>query len=205
LYKEIINEDDEFLVGLAANNNPSLRAKKTELVESFSFSGIFEIPKDTFVNSTEWGDIALPQYFRAGISFNKQKRWLFVAEYSMEDWANYSMFNESDDLVNSIKICGGIQYTPKYNSITKYYKRMDFRIGGSFVNTPMQFGVDQLKEVSISFGVGIPVKKSRTKYDFSCVIGKRGTTDNSLIEEQFVRFGLSVSYDGIWFVKRKYD
>ena len=205
LYKEIINKDDEFLVGLAANNNPSLRAKKTELVESFSFSGIFEIPKDTFVNSTQWGDIALPQYFRAGISFNKQKRWLFVAEYSMEDWANYSMFNESDDLVNSFKICGGIQYTPKYNSITKYYKRMDFRIGGSFVNTPMQFGVDQLKEVSISFGVGIPIKKSRTKYDFSCVLGKRGTTDNSLIEEQFVRFGLSVSYDGIWFVKRKYD
>mgnify|MGYP001197589471 CR=1 FL=1 len=205
LYKEIINEDDEFLVGLAANNNPSLRAKKTELVESFSFSGIFEIPKDTFVNSTQWGEIALPQYFRAGISFNKQKRWLFVAEYSMEDWANYSMFNESDDLVNSIKICGGIQYTPKYNSITKYYKRMDFRIGASYVNTPLQFGVDQLNEVSISFGVGIPVKKSRTKYDFSCVLGKRGTTDNSLIEEQFVRFGLSVSYDGIWFVKRKYD
>ena len=95
--------------------------------------------------------------------------------------------------------------TPKYNSITKYYKRMDFRIGASYVNTPLQFGVDQLNEVSISFGVGIPVKKSRTKYDFSCVLGRRGTTDNSLIEEQFVRFGLSVSYDGIWFVKRKYD
>ena len=28
---------------------------------------------------------------------------------------------------------------------------------------------------------------------------------DNLIKEQFVRLGLSVSYDGIWFVKRKYD
>ena len=27
----------------------------------------------------------------------------------------------------------------------------------------------------------------------------------NLIKEEFVRLGLSVSYDGIWFVKRKYD
>jgi hypothetical protein len=205
LYKEKINENDEFLIALTANNNPSIRAKKTEFVESFSFSGSFEIPKDTFVNSLEWGDITLPQYIRAGISYNKDKRWLFVAEYSMEDWADYTMFNESDDLANSIKICGGIQYTPEYNSIAKYYKRMDFRIGASYGSTPLQFGINQLNEVSVSFGLGIPVKKSRTKYDFSCILGKRGTIENSLIEEQFVRLGLSVSYDGIWFVKRKYD
>jgi hypothetical protein len=59
--------------------------------------------------------------------------------------------------------------------------------------------------MSVSFGFGIPVKKSRTKYDFSCTLGERGTTDDNLIKEQFVRLGLSVSYDGIWFVKRKYD
>ena len=205
LYQERINENDEFLIGLTANNNPSIRAKKTELVESFSFSGTFEIPKDTFLNSLEWGDITLPQYIRVGASYNKDKTWLFLAEYSMEDWADYTMFNESDNLANSIKICGGIQYTPEYNSITKYYKRMDFRIGASYGSTPLQFGNNQLKEVSVSFGLGIPVKKSRTKYNFSCTLGKRGTIEDSLIEEQFVRFGLSVSYDGIWFVKRKYD
>jgi len=59
--------------------------------------------------------------------------------------------------------------------------------------------------MSVSFGFGIPVKKSRTKYDVSFTLGQRGTTDNSLLKEQFVKFGLSVSYDGIWFVKRKYD
>ena len=64
---------------------------------------------------------------------------------------------------------------------------------------------NQLTEKSISFGIGIPVKRSRTKYDLSVTLGERGTTENNLLKEQFVKFGLSVSYDGIWFVKRKYD
>jgi len=205
LYKKAVNVNNEFSIGFTANNNSSIRAKKTELVESFKFSGVFEVPKDTFVNSSQWGDVILPQYISTGISYNKNKKWLFVADYSMQNWADYTMFDESDNLANSMTICGGMQYTPEYNSITKYYKRMDYRMGASYSNTPLQFQDNQLKEMSVSFGFGIPVKKSSTKYDFSCTLGQRGTTDDNLIKEQFVRLGLSVSYDGIWFVKRKYD
>ena len=205
LYKTMLNQNDEFSIGLTANNNSSIRAKKSELVESFEFSGFIELPKDTFINSTEWGNVILPQYFNAGISYNKDKRWLMAMDISMQDWDDYRIFNESDDLSSSMQICGGIQYTPEYNSITKYYKRIDYRLGASYINTPLQFEGNQIKEMSVSFGFGIPVKKSRTKYDFSCILGQRGTTDDSLIKEQFIRIGLSVSYDGIWFVKRKYD
>ena len=140
-----------------------------------------------------------------GVLYNKDKQWLYVADYSIQNWNDYTMFNESDNLSNSMEICAGMQYTPEYNSITKYYKRIDYRFGVSYSNTPLQFDDNQLKEISISFGFGIPVKKSRTKYDFSCILGKRGTTDDNLLEEQFVRIGLGVSYDGIWFIKRKYD
>jgi len=205
LYKKVLNENDKFSIGLAANNNSSIRAKKSAIVESLEFLGFSAVPKDTFVNITEWGDITLPKYISLGISYNKDKRWLLVADYSMQDWAEYTMFDESDNLANSMRVSGGIQYTPEYNSVTKYYKRINYRFGASYGNTPLQFDNNQLTEKSVSFGFGIPVKKSRTKYDFSCTLGQRGTTENNLIKEQFVRLGLSVSYDGIWFVKRKYD
>jgi hypothetical protein len=205
LYETTINENDAFTIGFTANNNSSIRAKKSAIVESFEFLGFSAVPKDTFVNITEWGDITLPKYTSLGISYNKDKRWLLVADYSMQDWAEYTMFDESDNLANSMRVSGGIQYTPEYNSVTKYYKRINYRFGASYSNTPLQFDNNQLTEKSVSFGFGIPVKKSRTKYDFSCTLGQRGTTENNLIKEQFVRLGLSVSYDGIWFVKRKYD
>ena len=57
----------------------------------------------------------------------------------------------------------------------------------------------------LSIGFGLPVKKSRTRYDLSLLFGQRGTIEDNLLQERYIQFGLSVSYDGIWFVKRKYD
>jgi len=205
LYKKTLDEDDEFSLGITVNNNSPIGAKKNELIQSFELIGSNENLVDVVLDVTEWSDVILPKHIRAGLSYNKNKQWLFLADYSIQNWADYSMFNQSDNLSNSMKICGGAQYTPEYNSITKYYKRMDYRIGFSYSNTPLQFEDTQLKEISVSFGIGIPVSRSRTKYDFSCTLGQRGTLENNLIKEEFIRLGLSVSYDGIWFLKRKYD
>ncbi len=205
LYEKLLAEDNKISFGLTANNNSSIRANRSDIVESFEVTEFFESPKDTFSNSNEWGDAVLPQCISTGISYREGKQWLLVAEYRMQNWENYSLFDESDNLNNSIRISGGIQYTPEFNSITKYYKRMQYRLGGGYSNMPIALNDKQLKEISVNFGFGIPVRKSRTKYDLSFILGQRGTTDNNLIKEQFLRIGLSVSYDGIWFVKRKYD
>ena len=203
MYKKELANEKELSFGLTANNNSSLRTKRTNIVETIS--GVNEIVKDTAVNLVEWGEVTLPKYISAGLMYRNGEKWLLIADYSMQNWADYTLLGESDDLSNSMRLSGGLQYTPEFNSVTKYYKRMQYRLGASYSNTPLTLNDTQLKEVSVSFGFGIPVKKSRTKYDVSLTLGQRGTTDNSLIKEQFVKFGLSVSYDGIWFVKRKYD
>jgi len=203
LYKKELANEKELSFGLTANNNSSLRAKRSNIVETIS--GPYEIVKDTASNVVEWGEVTLPNYISTGLMYRDGEKWLLIADYSMQNWADYTLLGESDDLSNSMRLSGGLQYTPEFNSVTKYYKRMQYRLGAAYSNTPLTLNDTQLKEMSVSFGFGIPVKKSRTKYDVSLTLGQRGTTDNSLIKEQFVKFGLSVSYDGIWFVKRKYD
>ena len=203
MYKKKLTNEKELSFGLTANNNSSLRAKRTNIVETIS--GENEIVKDTASSRVEWGEVILPKYISTGLMYRDGEKWLLVVDYSMQNWADYTLFGESDDLSNSMRLSGGLQYTPEFNSVTKYYKRMQYRLGAAYSNTPLTWNDTQLKEMSISFGFGIPVKKSRTKYDVSVTLGQRGTTDNNLIKEQFVKFGLSVSYDGIWFVKRKYD
>ena len=203
MYKKELANDKELSFGLTANNNSTLRTKRTNIVETIS--GDYEIVKDTASNIVEWGEVTLPRYISTGLTYRDGEKWLLVADYSMQNWADYTLLGESDDLSNSMLLSGGLQYTPEFNSVTKYYKRMQYRFGAAYSNTPLTWNDTQLKEMSVSFGFGIPVRKSRTKYDVSLTLGQRGTTDNSLIKEQFVKFGLSVSYDGIWFVKRKYD
>ena len=134
LYNHNISEEQQISFGFTTNNDSKIRCKKTELVESFVFSGFFETPKDTFVSNIEWGDVTLPKYFSTGLSFKNGEKWLFLADYSVQNWADYSMFDESDDLSNSMKISAGMQFTPDYNSITKYYKRIDYRFGASYLS-----------------------------------------------------------------------
>jgi len=203
MYKKELANEKELSFGLAVNNNSTLRTKRTNIVETIS--GAYEIVKDTSSNVVEWGEVNLPKYISTGLMYRDGEKWLLVADYSIQNWADYTLLGESDDLSNSMRLSGGLQYTPEFNSVTKYYKRMQYRLGAAYSNTPLTLNDTQLKEMSVSFGFGIPVRKSRTKYDVSLILGQRGTTENSLIKEQFVKFGLSVSYDGIWFVKRKYD
>tara|TARA_B110000240_G_scaffold89285_1_gene101374 strand:- start:2520 stop:3770 length:1251 start_codon:yes stop_codon:yes gene_type:complete len=203
MYKMALANEKVLSFGLTANNNSSLRAKRTNIVETIS--GTNEIVKDTTSNLVEWGEVNLPSYISTGLMYRDGEKWLLIADYSIQNWADYTLLGESDDLSNSMRLSAGLQYTPEFNSVTKYYKRMQYRLGANYSNTPLTLNDTQLKEMSVSFGFGIPVKKSRTKYDISLTLGQRGTTDNNLIKEQFINFGLSVSYDGIWFVKRKYD
>lgn len=203
LYKKSLSTEKAISFGITFNNNSSISAKRTNLVETFS--NVNEAVQDTALSTLESGDATLPQYINTGISYRNSEKWLLIADCSLQNWSDYSLFDEGDDLNNSMSVSGGLQYTPEFNSVTKYYKRMQYRLGGAYSTTPLTLNDTQLKEMSVSFGLGIPVRKSRTKYDVSITVGQRGTTENNLIKEQFVRFGLSVSYEGIWFVKRKYD
>tara|TARA_B100000214_G_scaffold257846_1_gene190172 strand:+ start:118 stop:1368 length:1251 start_codon:yes stop_codon:yes gene_type:complete len=204
LYSKSLNQNDKFSLAIKTNNNSNISAKKSEIIESFEFSGLLEVPIDTIKFSNELGEVIFPRNISTGVTY-KNNKWLLIAEYNTQNWADYIMFDETDNLVSSMSIAGGIQFTPNYNSINKYYKRMDYRFGACYRDIPLQFEENQLKEISVSFGFGIPIKKSKTKYDVSCTLGHRGTTQDNLIKEQFVRIGLSISYDAIWFVKRKYD
>ncbi len=202
LYKKKLKENKSISFGLVLNNDSEIRAKRVDLVQTFS---AVDVLKDTYKDSTEWGYATLPQYISGGITYKDGEKWLLIADYSMQNWSDYTLLGESDGLSNSVRLSGGMQYTPEYNSVTKYYKRMQYRLGVAYATTPLKLNNTQLEEMNLSFGFGIPVKKSRTKYDVSFTLGQRGTTDNSLIKEEFIRVGLSVTYDGLWFVKRKYN
>jgi hypothetical protein len=98
-----------------------------------------------------------------------------------------------------------LQITPDFNSVTKYWKRVNYRIGGRYDKTYLNINENQLTEKSVTFGLGLPVRRSNTLYNLALELGESGTTDDNLIKEQFARFTFGVTFKGIWFVKRKYD
>ena len=202
--KKIDDNNSHISISINTSNNTNVNAKRTNLVETFEYSGTNEIVKDTFVNSVEKGSMILPKYTNLGLAYSLDK-WLFVFDYSTQNWSDYELFEESDSLINSQRISGGLQYTPDISSVNQFYKRCHYRVGLALNTTPLQINNTQLEDKSISFGIGIPIKKNKSTYDISLILGQRGTTSNNLLKENYVKIGLSMSFEGIWFVKQKYN
>ena len=202
--KDLADKNSNISIAINTSNNTDVKAKRTDLVETFEYSGVYEIVKDTFVNSVEKGNMILPKYTNMGIAYSMDKL-LLIFDYSTQNWNDYQLFGESDSLVSSKRFSGGLQYTPDLSSVTQFYKRCHYRIGFAMNTTPLQINNIQLEDKSISLGVGIPIKRNKSTYDISLVLGQRGTTNNNLLKENYIRIGLSMSFEGIWFVKQKYN
>ena len=205
LYTAEINDQDNFTLAFTTSNSADLQASRNTLSETFAYNGILEVVKDTSLNYYEKGTAVLPKHMQLGFTYKKDKKWLFVLDYLSQDWSDYRLLGESDSLKNSVRISSGLEYTPEFNSISNFWKRCKYRFGVSLNKTPLDINNTQIEDKSISIGIGIPVKKNNTIYDLSVVIGQRGTLLNNLIQEEYIQLSLSVSFDGIWFVERKYD
>ena len=99
-------------------------------------------------------------------------------------------------------------YIPKYNSFTNYWERVVYRAGLRFETTGLQVQNESIKEFGMSFGVGLPVGTNRNPFsnaNLGIEIGKRGTTNANLIQENFLKFKISLSLNDRWFQKRKFD
>ena len=203
--------NNKITIGLTANNyNAEINAKQSSIIETFKTIGDMTYSKDTTLQSIESGFITLPKFFALGTSFER-KNLIFVVDCSMQNWSEYRFFNESDNLKNTLRFSSGIEYTPGDKNTTNYFKRINYRLGISFKNSPLPLLEEAARHVlpydekSVSIGFGFPMRRLPHQYDVFVVLGQRGTKNDGLIEENFVRLGISVNHKGNWFNKLKYD
>ena len=62
-----------------------------------------------------------------------------------------------------------------------------------------------INDLGISFGLGLPLGNRLSNLNLGFEYGKKGTTDNGLLEENYFNVRLSLSLNDLWFKKRKID
>ena len=167
-----------------------------------------EIESDLEANGLKTTILTLPSKTAFGAGIGQPRKWFFGAEYTMlktSQFSNpiFSIVNASFEDASEIAL-GGF-FIPQYTSFNKYWKRIVYRAGMRFENTGLKINNESIKEFGISFGVGIPVGRAFSNANFGFEVGKRGTTNQNLIQENFVIFQLSLSLNDRWFEKRKFN
>ena len=132
------------------------------------------------------------------------------AEYTYQnasDFSNPIFSNDISTFENSSQIAVGGFYIPDYNAFSGYYKRVVYRAGLNFANTGLVIKDESIKEFGISFGLGLPVGRRNlfSNANVGIEFGKRGTTNQNLIQENFINFNVSLSLNSRWFEQKKYN
>jgi len=204
-YKQKINDEWICNVGGVYGMNTKLKAQNENFAATYISSNSELVFKDTLKNFTDTGKISLPQFFGFGFSVENGDKWLFAMDYSKRFWSDYSALGQNEELKNSSQISFGVQYCPERFGGMSFWKATQYRVGMRYADSYLQIKNIPIKEYGISFGLGMPLKKSRSSVNLGFEIGKRGTIENGLILEEFIsaKFGLTIN--DRWFIKRKYD
>ena len=190
------------------------------LSETFRYQGSRPITVDT-ANFTTFSDGSLkfPERINAGVALKysvKQRSFLFAVDYQMQSWSTLQTelpSINSDLFSDAQQISVGFQYTPNENFTDfnlSFHELGSYRVGFRMADTYLNLSGEPLTEMAVSAGLSWPLKNSRSmsKFHLGMEVGKRGTTENNLIEEEFIRafigFTLNPDFRNRWFRQRRY-
>ena len=173
-----------------------------QTVPLLSSSGITEIESKS--NST----IKLPSKLALGTGFGEIKKWLLGTEVTFIN--NSVMSNRFNNITNSsfensIRYSLGGYFIPNYNSYATYYKRIVYRGGLRYENTGLVIENKSITDFAANVGLGLPLIGTFTNVNIGLEVGKRGTTYNNLVQENYFNISVGLSLSDKWFVKRKFD
>ncbi|MCC7301441.1 MAG: hypothetical protein IT233_02255 [Bacteroidia bacterium] len=204
------------VLGAAASLPTTFIARTTTLAELLKFNSLIEIARDTALFEEDVKDtIQFPLAIGGGIILRKGERFLLGVDYFMQDWSQSVINGQQGKFTTGNRLSVGFQIIPdKYaDGRSNFRRRIQYRGGFKYATHYLVLGNDvQLTEMSLTFGVGLPMRKMRAVdmyvqniLNLSVEVGQRGTTDNGLVQEQFVKLGIGFSLNEKWFIRRKYD
>lgn len=155
------------------------------------------------------GTMEIPASMAAGVFMNINPRWSGGLDFQSQNWSSYKTFDSIHNLNDAYMLRAGAILNPRIETYTGFFNRLEYRFGArygkSFLSLQDRNGINQdFSEFGISFGVGVPVRRSLSALNFGFEYSRRNSGSSDLIEENYFRFNIGINVYERWFVKRKF-
>ncbi len=213
IYKTMVTQNLELSTSMSYAPGTSFTSENSREIATIAIlpSG-FPVESETLKFDEKDTDFTFPSQFTIGAGIGEPKHWFVGLEYTNQKSSNLTKRHiELDNsisnvtFVNASKFELGGFFIPNYNSIGNYWNRIVYRAGIRYEESGINIVGQDINEFGISFGVGLPAGKLFSNINLGFELGRRGTTDFGLIQENFFNTFLSLSLNDKWFEKRYYD
>ena len=202
-----LGSDMNLSVGLTYQQSVKLRGTQTTFIRSImeTMDTDVEYLIDTIsYNVTDHAKLTMPQGFGVGFALQKNNRWTLGVDFDWTQWSHFAREGVTEELKDSWRVAAGFEYMPTYSSVSGYFRRAHYRLGGNFEHGALYLNDHYINKVGVSAGISLPLPRSLSKVNFAVEVGQYGTKQDGLIRENYLKFDLGVSVFERWFVKRKY-
>ncbi|MBP5318959.1 MAG: hypothetical protein J6Y77_06125 [Paludibacteraceae bacterium] len=185
-------------------------AQKDQLTLGLAYA--FKLPMKvtgqttTITNDTLYsepvGQCDFPQTIGVGASYHWRERVLLGVDVSWQQFSAARYLGQTQVLRDRIAVAFGGEYVHHYGS-KKYHENMRFRLGANYAGSYVDVRQSPYREFAVTMGVGFPIPNSRTILNFRFEYGRRATLVAGDLSEDRFEFGLGVSLNEMWFMKRK--
>ncbi len=161
---------------------------------SSSGAGIFEEQRAD--------DYKVPTNVAGGLSISNKMGMTLAFDYRYMNWADITYSSKAASLKDSHRFSGGAEYR---NAESRNANPFLWQFGGYVEDSYIRVEGRSIIDAGVNFGVGIPMKNSKSYVNIGINMGRRGATDNSVITENYYGINISLSMVEYWFRKRQFE
>ena len=210
LFREKINDNLTLHASYILKPKSDLSSKNSQILSTLkpdgSFGGDSENIDLEALNLDET-IITIPSSTTFGLGIGKETNWFAGIDFTKSEGGGYE--NKLLNIKNvryekGSKLSIGGFFIPNYDSFTSYFSRIVYRFGLRVEKTGLVIQNQPIDEYGINIGLGLPFLGFQN-INFGFEVGKRGTKNAGLIEENFYSIRLGLTLNDRWFVKNKYN
>jgi hypothetical protein len=185
-----------------------LVSNNARTIGTVSFDSNYDLTAvDAFETVNTKTDLQLSQKWPLGLGIGNTKKWIVGAEVAIQDVGK--LYNNYNTLTNVTygkyqRYGVGGYYTPNANPFVSYAKRITYRGGFVYEKTGLIVNSTSINDVGVTFGLGLPITGTLSNLNLGLEYGKKGTTSNNLVQENYFTLNVGFSLNDKWFVKRKF-
>lgn len=200
-YNLIKTENKDVMLGAVLELPTGLKADQER--NSYKVStGDSQIIMENAVEE-ELADFESPLSLGFGIRTLLNNRLSTSFDFTKLYWDDTKQTQNTDYYSDQSIYAFGLEYTP-VEKFYKYWSRLNYRFGINYNTGYLNISDQKIDSYFVSAGLGIPLS-GKAKLNIAYSYGKEGTVTNNLVQENFHKLTLNLSFIGNWFNKRKID
>ena len=147
------------------------------------------------------GLYSLASTWGAGINYEWNDRLMIQGDFTYQPWSDAKYAGEKGQLADRYKIALGAQYRQATRG--SYARRIQYRLGGYFNRDYIIVRDNNVREYSLTAGVGLPVPGFKTVLNIGLGWVHRQAHPQALIKENYLNITLGINFNEMWFRKSR--